>query len=105
MLLSFENIIALTSSKYCAVPDISQTLLSKISGVVMGAKITYFVLLTDKYKCLSKWKRYGEYCYRVKRKEKTMEEASSICESYDGHLASIGSEKENEFVRGKLSNC
>ena len=70
----------------------------------MGAKKTYLVLITDK-KCLKDWKRLGEYCYGVEREKKTMKEASSICESYGGHLASIGSEKENKFIRGKLSNC
>ncbi|XP_061146123.1 macrophage mannose receptor 1-like [Syngnathus typhle] len=42
--------------------------------------------------------RYGDYCYRFEKTLKTFDDAEKFCLSRGGHLASVHSKKEAQFV-------
>ncbi|KAM9774593.1 macrophage mannose receptor 1-like [Syngnathus typhle] len=42
--------------------------------------------------------RYGDYCYRYEKTLKTFDDAEKFCLSRGGHLASVHSKKEAQFV-------
>ncbi|XP_068506315.1 lymphocyte antigen 75-like isoform X5 [Syngnathus scovelli] len=41
---------------------------------------------------------YGDYCYRYEKTEKTFDDAEKFCRSREGHLASVHSKEEAQFV-------
>ncbi|KAM9822159.1 secretory phospholipase A2 receptor-like isoform 2-T2 [Syngnathus typhle] len=41
---------------------------------------------------------YGDYCYRYEKTEKTFDNAEKFCRSRQGHLASVHSKEEAQFV-------
>ncbi|XP_077998784.1 lectin BRA-3-like [Glandiceps talaboti] len=52
--------------------------------------------------CPSTWPTYGGNCYSFIDAENDWIKAESACKSFGGHLASIHSRQENEFVVGLL---
>merc|ERR1712215_74176 len=51
-----------------------------------------------KHGCSEGWEPYGDNCYKVLTVNQTWRESKMNCEDLDGNLASIHSEKENEFL-------
>ena len=51
--------------------------------------------------CPGDWRKREEFCYLHVEEKKTWQEASSICTSKGGHLISIQSDDENEYIYSK----
>uniref|UniRef100_Q6X5T3 Snaclec 5 n=1 Tax=Bitis arietans TaxID=8692 RepID=SL5_BITAR len=57
------------------------------------------------FQCPSEWSAYGQHCYRAFKYEKSWAEAEKFCmeQANDGHLVSIQSIKEANFVAKLVS--
>ena len=52
--------------------------------------------------CSGDWKKGPDFCYLAVVEKKTWQAASSFCSSKGGHLLSIQSEDENDYIYGKF---
>ncbi|EPB80716.1 hypothetical protein ANCCEY_00122 [Ancylostoma ceylanicum] len=59
-----------------------------------------FKNVSPKEKCESEWKQRPGYAYK-RYCSATFDEAEKTCQAEEGHLVSIHSEEENQFVRGE----
>ena len=51
--------------------------------------------------CPGGWSHFNGYCYKLNQDTKSWGDAEAACQSEGGHLASIHSEDENDFLVGK----
>uniref|UniRef100_A0A3P8SJ21 C-type lectin domain-containing protein n=1 Tax=Amphiprion percula TaxID=161767 RepID=A0A3P8SJ21_AMPPE len=56
--------------------------------------------------CEHTWRKFHGHCYRYFSRRHTWEDAEKDCREHSGHLASIHSAAEQNFIRGgTTSNC
>ena len=53
--------------------------------------------------CPNGWIKRGQYCYKAVEVIKTWAESSQHCKSIGGELVSIHDQKENDFIKSKLT--
>lgn len=52
--------------------------------------------------CDHTWRKFHGHCYRYFSRRHTWEDAEKDCREHSGHLASIHSPAEQNFIRGGL---
>ena len=55
-------------------------------------------------KCADGWRNFGSSCYKSFTDRKSWKDAESVCESEGGHLASVHSQEENQFIEDISGN-
>ncbi|MED6273804.1 hypothetical protein CHARACLAT_010154 [Characodon lateralis] len=57
-------------------------------------------ILADIEGCEHSWRKFHGHCYRYFSRRHTWEDAEKDCREHSGHLASIHSAAEQNFIRG-----
>uniref|UniRef100_A0A8C5E1V9 C-type lectin domain-containing protein n=1 Tax=Gouania willdenowi TaxID=441366 RepID=A0A8C5E1V9_GOUWI len=60
--------------------------------------------LADTEGCEHTWRKFHGHCYRYFTRRHTWEDAEKDCREHSGHLASIHSAAEQNFIRGDHDN-
>ena len=58
--------------------------------------------LAEDQGCEPGWQRHGDYCYYASDSSREYDIANADCVSRGSTLASIHSQEENDFIRGKF---
>lgn len=58
--------------------------------------------MPDTEGCDHTWRKFHGHCYRYFSRRHTWEDAEKDCREHSGHLASIHSPAEQNFIRGRL---
>ena len=61
---------------------------------------SFLFIFTDVEGCEHGWRKFHGHCYRYFTRRHTWEDAEKDCREHSGHLASIHSLAEQNFIRG-----
>jgi len=60
-----------------------------------------FFLNADTEGCEHNWRKFHGHCFRYFTRRHTWEDAEKDCREHSGHLASIHSTQEQDFINGQ----
>lgn len=87
---------------------LTSSIFANVSDSFLYLKLSFSVN-ADTEGCEHNWRKFHGHCYRYFTRRHTWEDAEKDCREHSGHLASIHSMQEQDFINGQyllnLNKC
>uniref|UniRef100_A0A673JSN9 Neurocan core protein-like n=1 Tax=Sinocyclocheilus rhinocerous TaxID=307959 RepID=A0A673JSN9_9TELE len=104
----FKHPDKLNAKKFVLILQLFPRIVMLIISVVIFAVSDSFLYctshslsLSDTEGCEHNWRKFHGHCYRYFTRRHTWEDAEKDCREHSGHLASIHSTQEQDFINGQ----